>query len=127
VLGPHVQQKGSNITTDRTRFDFNHDRKLTPEERQRVEQIVNEKIQLDLPVTRQFVTLEEARHMDILGFFEDEYAKHEKLSVYSVGDYSKELCAGPHVEHTAQIGHFRILKQKKIGAGIIRLYATVDD
>ncbi|MFX1514639.1 MAG: alanine--tRNA ligase-related protein, partial [Promethearchaeota archaeon] len=127
VLGTHVQQKGSNITKDRTRFDFNHDKKLTQEEREKIEEKVNEKIKQDLKVTRKMVTFDKARTMDILGFFEEEYSKHDKLSIYSVGDYSKELCAGPHVEHTSQIGRFRLKKQKKIGTNIIRVYGTVED
>ncbi len=127
VLGDHIQQKGSNITKDRTRFDFNHDKKLTQDERERVEQIINEKIEQDLPITRKMLTSDEARTMDILGFFEEEYSKHDKLSVYSVGDYSKELCSGPHVERTSQIGRFRLQKQKKIGTGMIRIYGFIED
>lgn len=124
VLGDHVEQKGSNITPDRTRFDFSHSRNLSPEEIKKVEDIVNQKIQEALPVDKEIMTPQEAQEQGALGFFEERY--QGKVSVYSVGSFSKEICTGPHVKNTREIGHFKIQKQKNIGVGLIRIRATVD-
>ncbi len=124
VLGKHVQQKGSNITPERTRFDFTHPKKLSEEEIQKVEQIVNQKITEALDVKSEIMTPEEARESGALGFFEDKYQNN--VSVYSVGNFSKEICTGPHVKNTSEIGTFSIQKQKNIGAGLMRIRAKID-
>ena len=119
VLGDKVSQTGSNITKERLRFDFAFDRKLTPEEVQQVEDLVNKVIAGNLEVTQTFMTFDEAISRGALAFFKETYG--ETVSVYRVGDFSMELCGGPHVEHAGVLGHFKIAKQKKIGAGIIRI------
>ncbi|MHA1167442.1 MAG: alanine--tRNA ligase, partial [Candidatus Hodarchaeales archaeon] len=124
VLGNHISQKGSNVTKDRTRFDINFDRKLTVEELEQVEKIVNDKIKAALPVHRETVTVKEAREKGALGLFQHKYG--EKVHVYSIGDYSKEICTGPHVKNTSEIGKIRIKKQKKIGTGNLRLRAVIE-
>ena len=124
VLGEHVEQKGSNITPERTRFDFTHSQKLSKEEIQKVEEIVNEKIQAAIPVTEELMSPEEAKNSGALGFFEDKY--QAKVTVYSVGNFSKEICTGPHVKNTKEIGRFLIQKQKNIGAGTMRIRAKVE-
>ena len=123
VLGNHVEQKGSNITPERTRFDFNHPQSLTPEEIKKVEAIVNQKIKEALPVNKEIMTPQEAKEQGALGFFEERY--EGKVSVYSVGSFSKEICTGPHVTNTQEIGHFKIQKQQNIGVGLMRIRATV--
>ncbi|MFX1544063.1 MAG: alanine--tRNA ligase [Promethearchaeota archaeon] len=124
VLGDKVQQSGSNITKERLRFDFTFDRKLTPEEVQQVEDLVNGIIRDDLEVTRQFMPYDEAIAQGAMAFFKEKYG--DTVSVYSVGDFSMELCGGPHVERTGILGNFKITKQKKIGAGIIRIRAILE-
>jgi alanyl-tRNA synthetase len=124
VLGTHIEQKGSNITPERTRFDFTHSKKLSEEEIQQVEHIVNQKITESLDVKSEIMTPEEARDSGALGFFEDKYQTN--VSVYSVGDYSKEICTGPHVKNTSDIGTFSIQKQKNIGTGLMRIRAKID-
>ncbi len=124
VLGPHVSQKGSNITPERLRFDFSHPDKLSDDEIRRVEEIVNEKIREDLPVTMKTTTLEEARNEGALAFFGDRY--DEVVKVYSIGDYSKEVCGGPHVEHTSSLGRFRILKEQSSSRGVRRIKAVLE-
>ncbi|NBS69963.1 alanine--tRNA ligase, partial [bacterium] len=101
VLGDHVAQKGSNITAERLRFDFSHSEKMTPEQIQQVEDTVNEQIKRDLPVHFEMLTVAEAKEKGAIGLFEDKYALiGDKIKVYFMGDYSKEICGGPHVEHT---------------------------
>ncbi|MFX1440003.1 MAG: alanine--tRNA ligase [Promethearchaeota archaeon] len=124
VLGDKVQQSGSNITKERLRFDFTFDRKLTPEEVLQVEDLVNGIIRNDLEVTRQFMPYDEAIAQGAMAFFKEKYG--DTVSVYSVGDFSMELCGGPHVERTGILGNFKITKQKKIGAGIIRIRAILE-
>lgn len=126
VLGLHVAQKGSNITKERLRFDFSHPAKMTDDEKKRVEEIVNEKIKADLPVRFDMMTVAEAKAAGAIGLFEDTYARlGEKVKVYTVEGYSREICGGPHVEHTVQIGKFRIQKEEAVSAGIRRIKATV--
>ncbi len=131
VLGDHVQQKGSNITQERLRFDFSHPKKMTTEEIGYVEDIVNDAIQEDYPVHFEEMSLEDAKKICAIGYFEDKYAKlNGKIKVYIIGDdtrgiYSKEICGGPHVTHTGELGHFKILKEEAISAGIRRIKATV--
>jgi alanyl-tRNA synthetase len=124
VLGEHVSQKGSNITPERLRFDFSHPEKMTPEQISRVEAIVNEKIAADLPVTITTATLEAAKAAGALAFFGDRY--DEVVKVYSIGDYSKEVCGGPHVEHTGTMGSFRILKEQSSSQGVRRIKAVLE-
>jgi alanyl-tRNA synthetase len=124
VLGSHVQQKGSNITAERLRFDFLHDRKMSKEEIKKVEEIVDGKIKEALPVTRGEMTIEEAKKQNALAFFEGKYGK--KVSVYSIGSFSKEVCAGPHVSNTKELGHFKILKEEAVAAGVRRIKAVLE-
>jgi alanyl-tRNA synthetase len=124
VLGTHVEQRGSNITAERLRFDFSHPQKLTMEQLAAVEELVNEQIAGDLPVTCEKMRLEEAREGGAIGLFEDRYG--DWVNVYSAGDFSKEVCGGPHVPRTGELGHFRIVKQKAIGAGLRRIRAVLE-
>ena len=124
VLGEHVSQKGSNITPDRLRFDFSHPDKLSDEELKRVEEIVNTKIAEDLPISMKTTTLEAAKGEGALAFFGDRY--DEVVKVYSIGDYSKEVCGGPHVEHTSVLGRFRILKEQSSARGVRRIKAVLE-
>jgi len=124
VLGPHVQQKGSNITAERLRFDFSHPQKMAPEEIEKVERIVNEKIAADLPVTMEITTVEDAKARGALALFTERYGEQVKL--YAIGDYSLEVCGGPHVESTGRIGRFRIQKEEASGSGVRRIRATVE-
>lgn len=128
VLGNHVQQKGSNITPDRLRFDFAHGEKMTPEEKERVEMLVNEKIQESLPVVCEEMSLDEARKLGAIGLFGDKYG--DTVTVYRVGTpdatYSLEFCGGPHVENTSELGHFRIKKEEASSAGVRRIKAVLE-
>ncbi len=121
---PNIMQKGSNITPERLRFDFNFPRKLTPEEKQAVEDLVNEVIQKELPVKREEMGVDEAKKAGAQGIFDSKYG--EKVSVYSVGDFSKEICAGPHVKNTKELGHFKIKKEESSAAGIRRIKAILE-
>ncbi len=123
VLGDHVAQKGSNITSERLRFDFSHPQKMSKEELKMVEDIVNEQIQRDLPVTCEEMSLEEAKKSGAIGLFENKYG--EKVKVYTIGDFSKEICGGPHVSHTAELGKFIIKKEEASSAGIRRIKAIL--
>jgi len=129
IINPDIVQKGSNTTSERTRFDFNCDHKLTPEEIKAVEDQVNEWIVADLPVV--FDEYDKAYAKDVLkahGQFWDKYP--EKLKVYTIGDFdnpiSREVCGGPHVEHTGVIGHFKIKKEESSAAGIRRIKAILE-
>ncbi|MFH1192713.1 MAG: alanine--tRNA ligase [Candidatus Jorgensenbacteria bacterium] len=129
VLGGEIAQRGSDITTERTRFDFTFSRKVTPEELKRVEEIVNEKIREDLPVQFQEMPKEEAEKTGALYFFKGKYPA--RVKVYYVGHsletaWNKEFCGGPHVAHTGEIGKFRILKEEASSAGVRRIRATVE-
>ena len=124
MLGEHAKQKGSNITVDRLRFDFSHPEKMTKEQLEEVEKIVNEKIAEDLPVTCQEMTLEEAKKSGATGLFENKYG--DKVKVYSIGDFSKEICGGPHVTHTGELGHFKIKKEESSSAGVRRIKAILE-
>jgi len=127
VLGEHVSQKGSNITAERLRFDFSHPQKLTDDQIKRVEDLINGAIDASLPVSCEIKTLDEAIKEGALHFFAEKYG--EKVKVYTVGDpegefFSKEVCGGPHVDNTSSIGRVRIIKQEKVGAGVVRIYVT---
>lgn len=128
VLGEHIGQKGSHITAERLRFDFSHPHKLTEEEIEKMEDLINKKIKENLPVTFTTMSLDEAIKSDAMHFFAEKYG--DEVKVYTIGDlngvyFSKEVCGGPHVKHTGEIGHVKIIKQEKIGAGIIRIYAAL--
>ena len=122
VLGESVEQKGSNITPERMRFDFTHGEKLTDEEKKQVETRVNEKIQEALPVTHEDMSPEKAREIGAIGLFE--YG--DAVRVYSIGEYSKEFCGGPHVKNTSELGIFRIKKDESVAAGIRRIRAVLE-
>ena len=124
VLGKDITQKGSNITQKRLRFDLNFDRKLTDREIRDVEDIVNRKINEALPVKRIETTLDEAIRMGSQAVFEQRYG--EKASVYSIGGFSVELCSGPHVENTGELGRFKIIKEEGISAGVRRIRAVLE-
>ncbi len=129
VLGNAVSQKGSNITAERLRFDFTHGSKMTDEEKRLVEDIVNEKIKQGLPVQKVVLKKDEAEKTGALHFFGDKYG--DEVNVYYVGNsietaYSKEFCGGPHVENTAMLGHFKIIKEEAISAGIRRIKAVLE-
>lgn len=125
VLGDHVMQKGSNITSERLRFDFSHGAKMTDEEIAAVEKIVNEQITRDLPVTFDMMTVDEAKNSGAIGLFEDTYAQvGDKIKVYRVGDFSAEICGGPHVSRTSEIGGFKIVKEEAVSSGIRRIKAV---
>ena len=124
VLKKEVFQRGSNITQERLRFDFNFDRKLTEQEIQDVEAIVNEQIGKALPVERIETTLEEAKKMGSQAVFEQRY--DEQVSVYCIGDFSLEICSGPHVKNTNELGRFKIIKEEGISAGVRRIRAVLE-
>jgi len=123
VLGEHAKQSGSNITDERLRFDFSHPEKMTKEQIAEVEQIVNEQIARDLVVTCEEMTLEEAKEQGAMGLFENKYG--EKVKVYTIGDFSKEICGGPHVERTGNMGTFKIKKEESSSSGIRRIKAVL--
>ena len=123
VLGSHVHQVGSNITQDRLRFDFIHPKKLTSEEIKHIEEIVNQQITRDLKITMEVLPLQQALDQGALAFFGDRYS--DVVKVYKMGDYSMEVCGGPHVQHTGNMGRFRIIKAETIGQGVQRLRADL--
>ena len=138
VLGPHVSQKGSNITAERLRFDFNHPEKMTPEQIKEAERLVNEAIKADWPVSYHLTTVEGAKKENAVGVFEERYASMKlstgsaEVKVYVVGDpssgsepFSKEICGGPHVARTGMIGSFKIQKEESSSAGVRRIKAVV--
>lgn len=137
VLGDHVQQKGSNITPERLRFDFSHPEKMTEEQLKQVEDLVNGAIKRDYPVTWQEMLVNEAYKQNVIGFFSDRY--DEVVKIYTVGDpeypghanpeeptFSREICGGPHVEHTGVLGHFKITKEEACSAGVRRIKAVLE-
>jgi alanyl-tRNA synthetase len=125
VLGPQVQQAGSNITVERLRFDFTYPEKLSEDQLHQVEQIVNDQIQADLPVTIETMSLDEALQAGALAFFGERYG--DQVKVYTIGDFSKEVCGGPHVEHTGDLGQFKLGKQEAVGSGKRRIYGYLKD
>ena len=120
----NANQKGSNITEERLRFDFTFPRALTPEEIREVEDKVNEAIKADVPVVCEEMTVEEAREQGAVGLFTAKYG--EKVKVYTMGKYSKEICGGPHASHTGELGHFRIVKEQSSSAGVRRIKAVLE-
>ena len=124
VLGPDTHQRGSNITTERMRFDFNCDHKLTDEEKQKTEDLVNEWIKEALPVTVEEMSKEEAVKSGAECMFIEKYP--DIVTVYSIGNVSKELCGGPHVKNTSEIGKFKIKKEEASSAGVRRIKAVIE-
>ncbi len=128
VLGPDVYQKGSNITAERLRFDFSHKEKMTSEQLALVENFVNDIINKDLPVKCEEMTLDKARELNAMGVFESKYG--EKVKVYTIGEgdqvASREICGGPHVEHTGVLGHFKIVKEESSSSGVRRIKAILE-
>jgi len=124
ILGEHVKQMGSDITPQRLRFDFSHPQKMTAEEIEKVEDLVNRKIKEDLKVRKEEMKYEEALKTGALAFFKEKYP--EKVTVYSIDNFSKEICAGPHVKRTSELGHFKIIKEESSGAGIRRVRAVLN-
>ena len=131
MFGKQLHQTGSNITTERLRFDFNFDRKLTDEEVSKLEKVVNEKIKVNLPVHFEMIPTKDAKEIGAIGLFEDTYADTSKI--YFIGGdsknpkeaYSIEFCGGPHVEFTEKVKSFKIIKQENIGNKQRRIYAVV--
>ncbi len=131
VLGEHVFQKGSNITEERLRFDFSHSEKMTAEQIKQVEDLVNEQITAKLPVSCEEMSVDEAKASGAMGVFDDKYG--EKVKVYSISNpaeagppFSREICGGPHVENTGEMGHFKIVKEEASSAGVRRIKAVLE-
>ncbi|TSD02717.1 MAG: alanyl-tRNA synthetase [Parcubacteria group bacterium Athens0714_16] len=128
VLGNHIEQKGSNITAERLRFDFSHPQKLTDEEKNKIEKIVNEQIQKKLPVWFEETSLDGAKKIGATGVFEHKYG--ERVKVYFIGkdsdNFSKEICGGPHIENLSELGHFKIAKEESVSAGVRRIKAVLE-
>jgi alanyl-tRNA synthetase len=130
VLGEHVKQMGSDITEERLRFDFSHPQKITEQELKEVEDLINKKIKEDLKVKKEEKSLKEAIDSGALSFFKEKYP--EKVSVYTIFNektnevFSKEICAGPHVNRTSELGHFKIKKEQSSGSGVRRIKAILE-
>ncbi len=124
VLGPHVHQKGSNITAERMRFDFSHPEKMTDEQKQKTEELVNQYIKQAIPVEKLEMKKEEALSLGAEAMFIDKYG--DIVTVYKIGDVSLELCGGPHVDNTSKLGHFKIKKEESSSAGVRRIKAILE-
>jgi alanyl-tRNA synthetase len=134
VLGPHIAQKGSNITAERMRFDFSHGAPMTPEQVKEVEELVNGAIKADLPVTMAVMSLDEAKAAGATALFGEKY--ESQVKVYTIGGpgsggegslfFSREVCGGPHVEHSGLLGHFKIQKEQSSSAGVRRIRAILE-
>jgi alanyl-tRNA synthetase len=124
VVGPDVHQKGSNITAERMRFDFSCDHKLTDEEKAEAERLVNEWIEMGIPVTYEEMSKEDAIKSGAECMFIEKYP--DVVTVYSIGDISKELCGGPHVSNTNELGKFRIKKEEASSAGVRRIKGVLE-
>ena len=123
VLDPSVSQRGSNITVERLRFDFNFGRPMTAEEIAEVEKLVNEAITANVPVVMEEMTVEEAKAQGAIGLFESKYG--DKVKVYTMGEYSKEICGGPHAKQTGDLGTFKIVKEQSSSSGVRRIKAVL--
>lgn len=123
VLGPTANQKGSNITPERLRFDFTWADKMTPEQIKAAEDMVNEWIKAGLPVSKKLTTVEEAKAEGAMALFGSKYG--EQVTLYTIGDVSKEICCGPHVENTSELGSFKIVKEQSSSAGVRRIKAVI--
>jgi alanyl-tRNA synthetase len=119
-----IHQAGSNITAERLRFDFTYGEKMTPEQIKEVEDLVNRQIERDLPIVCEEVPLEVARERGAIGLFGNKYGDVVKL--YTMGDFSMEICGGPHATHTGAIGHFKILKEESSSRGVRRIKAILE-
>ena len=124
VLGSHVHQKGSNITADRMRFDFSHDAKMTDEEKKQVEDLVNQYIEMSIPVEKIEMKKEEAVKMGAEAMFMEKYG--DEVTVYKIGDVSIEVCGGPHVRNTKELGHFKIKQEESSSSGVRRIKAILE-
>jgi len=128
IVDPNIIQRGSNITAERLRFDFNYAEKLTPEQVKEVEDLVNEQIAKDLPVTMEEMGLDDAKKSGAKGIFDSKYG--DKVKVYTIGSsdnyYSREICGGPHVTHLSELGHFKIQKEESSSAGVRRIKAVLE-
>ncbi len=123
ILGNHVEQRGSDISSERLRFDFAHPQKLSEDEKKKIEDLVNEKIKAGLDVRMEEMTPEEAIKQGALGLFREKYGK--KVKMYSINNFSKEICAGPHVKNTKELGKFQIIKEQAVGRGVRRIKAIL--
>jgi len=131
ILGDHVEQRGSNITAERLRFDFSHSEKVTPEQRVEVEKIVNNQIEKALPITCESMSVDDARKLGAIGIFGDKYKDLDQVKVFTVGNdklgvFSREICGGPHASNTSELGKFRIKKEEASSAGIRRIKAVLE-
>ncbi len=124
VISPDVNQKGSNITAERLRFDFNLDRPCTKEELQKIEDMVNDVIKQNIPVVMEEMTVEQAKKQGFIGLFSNKYG--DKVKTYRIGDFSKEICGGPHANSTGELGHFKIVKEQSCSAGVRRIKAILE-
>ena len=123
VLGDHVEQKGSNITAERLRFDFSHPDKMTDEQKEAIEKYVNDAIASNAEVTIQNMTVDEAKEAGAIGLFESTYG--DSVKVYDMSPWSKEICGGPHVEKLGELGTFKIKKEQSSSAGVRRIKAVL--
>lgn len=123
VLNGEARQRGSNITAERLRFDFGFDRPMTAEEIKEVENLVNEQIEKKIPVVCEEMTVDEAKESGAIGIFDNKYG--DKVKVFTIGDFSKEICGGPHAKNTADLGDFKIVKEQSSSAGVRRIKAVI--
>ena len=123
VLGPTANQKGSNITPERLRFDFTWPEKMTDEQIKQVEDLVNQWIQQGIAVSKKVTTVEEAKNEGAMALFGSKYG--DQVTLYTIGDISKEICCGPHVENTSELGSFKITKEQSSSAGVRRIKAVI--
>ena len=124
MFGPQVMQKGSNITPERLRIDFNLDHKMTPEELAGIEKFVNDAIAQKVPVVCEEMSVSQAKESGAVGVFESKYG--EVVKVYSIGDISKEICGGPHAKNTEDLHHLKIVKEESSSSGVRRIKAVLD-
>jgi len=124
IVSGDIYQKGSNITPERLRFDFNCDHKLTDEEIKKLEDFVNDAIKKDIPVLCEEMTVSEAKKSGALGVFENKYG--DRVKVYTIGTLSKEICGGPHASRTGELNHFKIVKEESSSSGVRRIKAIID-
>jgi alanyl-tRNA synthetase len=120
----NINQRGSNITVERLRFDFNFDRPMTADEIKQVEDLVNQAIQANVPVVMEEMTVEEAKAQGAIGLFESKYG--DKVKVYTMGEFSKEICGGPHAKQTGDLGKFKIVKEQSSSSGVRRIKAILE-
>ncbi len=125
VLGREVEQRGSNITPERLRFDFNYAQKMTPEQIKQVEDLVNDAISKKLPISFEVMSVDEAKKQGAIGLFEEKYG--DQIKVYRMGDFSLEICGGPHADNTGDLVKFKILKEEASSAGVRRIKAVIGE